>query len=79
LPQAISEGAYLRRCFGRFLAEAINRSSIKGCGDVLPFHAEERFFIQDQNQIDFLLALGGMPSRGREKTRNNPETATGRG
>ena len=59
-----------RRCFRRFLAEAINRSSMKGCGDELPFHAEERLFIQDQFLIDFLSALGGMPSLGAAEGRH---------
>jgi hypothetical protein len=59
----------LRRCFRRFLAEAINRSSMKGCGDVHPFHAEERFFIQDQNLINYLLALGAIISFGQNGAR----------
>jgi len=36
----------LRRCFRRFLAETISRSSMKGCVDSFPLHAEERLFFQ---------------------------------
>jgi hypothetical protein len=32
---------------------------MKGCGDALPSHAEERFLIQGQYLIDSILALHG--------------------